>query len=135
MNFGNSIILKNRLLKMLLNFLSQINLQVQYPDIIPEGTEMQKRIKRISRLEKIAWQIKYVKVFCLLCNKYYPSIIFENIYEKIKFYSAVYNIGFKSEKTLNQIRKIRIFPRFGKQKYSYEDVSLEFYIKTTQSNI
>ncbi len=87
------------------------------------------RLERISRLEDINWQLKYLEIFCIIVETKSANQKFSSIKSKLKFYSSAYNIGFN--KTIAQIEKISeidSFPHFSEEKYKYYKISWFFYL-------
>ena len=102
-----------------------------YPELALALPAMGARAERVKRLESTEWQLKYLQVLCLLCKSKFAEMLFETQADELMFCAAVYNIGFRPANELAEIRKRKMFPRFGPEKFRYEDVAAEFYKKHT----
>lgn len=101
-----------------------------FPDFVIAGQNLDakgQRAERVKRLECIDWQMMYLKVFCLLVQKNYPMTNFMSENNKLRFYAAVYNIGFRPISVIYRERKKALFPRLGVLKFRYEDVAVCFF--------
>jgi hypothetical protein len=86
------------------------------------------RVERIDRLNTVAWQIKYLSLFCETVNRKFGKLAFSNEEEKLRFYASAYNCGFyKSEQQIKETEQKALFPHFSKQKFKYADISVLFY--------
>lgn len=103
-----------------------------FPDFVIAGhiqVAKEQRAERIKRMECLEWQMIYLKVFCLLVQKNYPLANFMSETNKLRFYAAVYNIGFRPVSELNRVRMKAQFPRSGRLKFRYENVAVCFFNK------
>ena len=85
----------------------------------------------MERLKDTKWQIKYACCFVAIENKLTDTIHFSNSEDKLAYYAAAYNYGFK--RPPGEIRKwigTKAFP-YGKKykikQVAYSEVALDFY--------
>ena len=105
------------------------DLKTDFSDcLFADPNSRQARVERVDRLNTFEWQMKYLTLFCLLVNKRFGAVSFNNEEEKLRFYASAYNSGF--QRTENDIKKMgekSLFPHFSKQKFKYTDISVWFY--------
>jgi hypothetical protein len=111
--------------------LKEFNFIKQYHSSIEEAI----RKERLERLNKLDWQVKYLKCFGAVVKHKFGDE-FNSIEDKIRFYASAYNLGFHFSKDdiINQIQ-VRTFPYgkfFGDNQLRYSDISVSMYLKNYQ---
>lgn len=98
-----------------------------YRDLLPSGSQRDKRRFRLKHLASLKGQLQYLSLFIDICKLKTVRINFTDIKDKIKYWATLYNSGLKlnsGEVIIQQNKKQ--FPHFTKE-FNYSDVSLEFY--------
>jgi hypothetical protein len=98
--------------------------------ILSDKLESNNRAARVDRLEKLEWQLKYLKLYWYVANHKFANVKFKNKEDRIRFYSAAYNFGFtRSSDEIKKWQSKHVFP-FGKnykgEQVSYSDISIFF---------
>jgi hypothetical protein len=95
------------------------------------GDTPELREKRVLRLDDVAWQVRYLRIFMLVMEKRYGRVSFSGPEDRLRFYATAYNVGYASgEAALRRAMNERRFHTellFPKTTYSYADVALSFF--------
>lgn len=104
-------------------------LKNRYRDLMPKGTEREKREFRLNNLSSLEGQLKYLELFIAVAKLKTESIEFSDIDSKIKYWATLYNSGINIGHDNNlKYQEKKFFPR-GAQLFNYSDVAFEFYNK------
>jgi hypothetical protein len=102
------------------------------------GDTAELRKRRILRLDDMAWQVLYLRLFMLVMQKRYGSIHFAGAEDRLCFYATAYNAGYSAgERFLRRAMEERRFHTellFPKTTYSYADVALFFFRRESLSS-
>ncbi|HOI44784.1 MAG TPA: hypothetical protein PLX50_04140 [Candidatus Aminicenantes bacterium] len=89
------------------------------------------RAERVRRLDDLAGQVRYLRMFMLVMNKMHGSAAFRDDRDRLRFYAAAYNSGYgrsaeeiRRKMTLRNYHLQLIFPA---ELYSYTDVAESYY--------
>jgi len=91
------------------------------------------RQERILRISSFEGQLNYLIAFYLISSTRFSHVHFENIEDRVQFFSTCYNTGY--QKTLNEIKAAMKNEEFhtGKltssRRYNYSDISVFWYRK------
>jgi len=104
-------------------------LRNKYQEFIFDNPDKREtRIERIDRLGNLAWQMKYLSLFCTVVNHKFSTVHFASEEDKLRFYASAYNCGFhKTEQQIRDTAQKPLFPHFSRQKFKYADISNWFY--------
>ncbi|MCC5945360.1 MAG: hypothetical protein JJT94_10515 [Bernardetiaceae bacterium] len=95
------------------------------------GDDKQIRRERITRLQKLEWQLIYLSAFIEIAYHRFPFLSDYDTQQSIIFLAAAYNAGIdKTQKQIEAVQKLKIFPYgkiIGNQQYSYVNISRYFY--------
>ncbi|TAE15575.1 MAG: hypothetical protein EAZ95_08605 [Bacteroidetes bacterium] len=98
-----------------------------------ETIESEIRQKRIARLRKVKWQLRYLRAFYGLMLHKFPTQMQGQQDAKVKFLASAYNRGFEqSETEILRWSKVFAFPhgsRYTGKQYNYAEVASYFYTK------
>lgn len=77
-----------------------------------DSKEVQRqREERLRRLDTPAWQARYACAFVALMGQLYPSQLFDNEFDRLKFYASAYNLGIEaSPQKIKDWQEVRAFP-------------------------
>ena len=97
----------------------------------PSVDEKEQRRIRFARMQDVRWQLVYAFGYYSIAQACFPNARFSSLSEKVKFFSAAYNLGFSStEQEIAQWIPQKAFP-FGRRhigpQVSYASLSAEFY--------
>lgn len=105
------------------------SLRERFKDIIPSGSEREKRKFRLIKLTSLAGQLRYLRLFIEIVRAKTNDIEFNDSFEKLRYWATLYNSGIDlNESEVLRIQTVNLFPKF-KRKYNYSSVSVEFYYK------
>jgi hypothetical protein len=100
------------------------------PDFAAEDSPEARR-QRILRLDDLAWQVRYLRLFMLVMNKRYARAKFGGDEDRLRFYATAYNAGYAAGETvLRRVmgrRRFHVELLFPKALYDYAEVALFFY--------
>jgi hypothetical protein len=89
------------------------------------------REKRVLRLDDMAWQVRYLRLFMLVMAKRYGKVVFAGVEDRLRFYATAYNGGYASgEPAIRRMMTERRFHTallFPRTTYNYADVALFFF--------
>ena len=89
------------------------------------------RGQRVGRLDDMAWQVRYLRLFMLVMGKRYSALGASGIEDRLRFYATAYNAGYLSgEEALRRMmprRRFHIALVLPSTTYSYADVALFFF--------
>jgi hypothetical protein len=95
------------------------------------GDTVELRRRKVVRLDDLAWQVRYLRLFMLVMDKRYGHIAFVGAEDRLRFYATAYNAGYASgEQALRRAvddRRFHIELLFPKKTYNYADVALFFF--------
>lgn len=96
------------------------------------------REKRILRLDDIAWQVRYLRIFMLVMGKRYGQVAFAGTEDRVRFYATAYNVGYASgEAVLRRSISERRFHTalfYSPTTYNYADVAAFYYRRLPAGN-
>jgi len=99
------------------------------------GETPELREKRVLRLDDLAGQVRYLRLFMLVMKKRYKQVAFADVEDRLRFYATAFNAGYASgEKALRRVMNERQFHTallFPRTKYNYADVALFYFRKTS----
>jgi hypothetical protein len=85
------------------------------------------REQRILRLDDLAWQVRYLRLFMLVMAKRYAAVSFAGPEDRLRFFATAYNAGYASgSAALRQKMRQKTFHTalfFADVRYSYADVA------------
>ena len=91
------------------------------------------RGQRVRRLDDLAWQVRYLRLFMLVMSKRYAAAAAGGIEDRLRFYATAYNAGYLSgDAALRRKmprRSFHISLVLPSMTYSYADVAL-FYFRS-----
>ena len=91
------------------------------------------REKRVLRLDDMAWQAQYLRLFMLVMEKRYGQVAFSGTEDRLRFYATAYNAGYASgERALRQMMNQRRFHTAlvpPKTVYNYADVAWFYFVQ------
>ena len=99
----------------------------KYSNMIPSGSDREKRKFRLKKLSDLSGQLEYLRLFMAIANERTSTIEFRDSEEKLKYLSTLYNSGVKLNR--NQVEKAlqeKKFPRLARA-FNYADVACEYY--------
>lgn len=86
------------------------------------------RERRVRRLDDLAWQVRYLRLFMLVMGKRYPAAARSRSEDTLRFYATAYNTGYAAgEAAIRRRFGRRLFhvARFAPaETYDYADVAL-----------
>jgi hypothetical protein len=89
------------------------------------------RTQRVRRLDDVAWQVRYLRLFMLVMGRRYAATATRDIEDRLRFYATAYNAGYLSgEASLRRLMNRRSFHTAlipPATTYSYADVALFFF--------
>jgi hypothetical protein len=95
------------------------------------GDTSELREKRVLRLDDLAWQVRYLRLFMLVMEKRYGQVAFADVEDRLRFYATAFNAGYASgEPALRRMMNERRFHTallFPRTTYNYADVALFFF--------
>jgi hypothetical protein len=95
------------------------------------GDSSRLRKERVTRLDDIRWQARYLRLFMMVMDKLYGNLKFVDDLERLRFSATAYNAGYASgEKAIRRmmgIRRFHVQPLFAKTRYNYADVSVFYF--------
>ena len=99
----------------------------KFSNLIPTGSEREKRKFRLGKLSNLSGQLEYLRLFMAIAAEKTSSIVFRDSEEKLKYLSTLYNSGINlnNNQVLNAMNKKR-FPRLDRE-FNYAEVAYEFY--------
>jgi len=99
------------------------------------GETPELREKRVLRLDDLAGQVRYLRLFMLVMKKRYKQVAFADVEDRLRFYATAFNAGYASGETAlrrvmneRQFHTALLFPR---TKYNYADVALFYFRKAS----
>lgn len=99
--------------------------------IVAEGNPRKSRKVRLDRLNRFDWQIIYAQCYWDIAEVHFKDVAFQSDLEKLRFYSAAYNFGFKkSIPSIMEWQDVKSFPygsNYTKTQRSYSDFAADFY--------
>ena len=99
----------------------------KYKDVIPTGSDRNKREYRLKQLSSLSGQLKYLEMFIEIVRHKTSSLHFNDTEEKIRFWATLYNSGLDLKQSdVSRLQKLKLFPKLLK-KFNYSSVSVEFY--------
>jgi hypothetical protein len=109
------------------NSLSMFNFIIYFEATNKEGV----RTERLKRMQDYKWQFEYLCLFYKYMEVKYKNTIFENIEDKLRFYSTAFNHSYTSDYSeILKWEKIAYFPQgFLNSKYIYCEICIELYNK------
>ena len=89
------------------------------------------RDQRVRRLDDMAWQVRYLRLFMLVMGKRYPTAAANGIEDRLRFYATAYNAGYLSgDAALRRMmprRSFHVALVLPSATYSYAEVALFFF--------
>ena len=89
------------------------------------------RERRVRRLEDLAWQVRYLRLFVLVMGKRYRLASFTGPEDRLRFYATAYNAGYAGgEAAIRRKMDRRLFHTAlfqPAETYNYADVALSYY--------
>ncbi|MFT5822870.1 MAG: hypothetical protein ACI8ZM_004127 [Crocinitomix sp.] len=96
--------------------------------------EKEVRSERVSRLTETAWQIHYLCLFYKVMDQRMVDKVWHSRAERVAFYAAAYNYGFKSSET--EIEAWQSQSKFPTDEYGgkapYAQIASDYYLKITR---
>jgi hypothetical protein len=95
------------------------------------GDRPEERGERVRRLDDMAWQARYLRLFMLVMEKRYGHLVFTDAEDRLRFYATAYNAGYAAGEA--RIRRALADKHFHleifapKKTYNYADVAVQFY--------
>lgn len=106
---------------------SSESLSKRFKDVIPSGSEREKREFRLKRLASLTGQLRYLELFIVVARTKTSHLKFGDNSAKLKYWATLYNSGVDlNESDVYRLQKLNLFPKFEK-KYNYAAVSNEFF--------
>jgi hypothetical protein len=92
------------------------------------------REQRVLRLDDLAWQSRYLRVFMLVMGKRYGGVAFATSEERVRFYAAAYNAGYTSGETVlrrrARERRFHTALLIPATRYCYADIAAFFFTRS-----
>ena len=89
------------------------------------------RGERVRRLDNMAWQVRYLRLFMLVMGKRYSALGASGIEDRLRFYATAYNAGYAGgEAAIRRKMDRRLFHTAlfqPAETYNYADVALSYY--------
>lgn len=99
----------------------------RFKDIIPSGSEREKRKFRLVKLTSLAGQLRYLRLFIEIVRTKTNDIEFNDRFAKLRYWATLYNSGMDlNESEVLRQQTVNLFPKF-ERKFNYSSVSVEFY--------
>lgn len=103
------------------------HLHYKYKDLIPTGSNRNRREYRLKQLSSLSGQLKYLEVFIEIVRRKTSSLHFNGTEDKIRYWATLYNSGLDLKQSdVSRLQELKLFPKLLK-KFNYSSVSVEFY--------
>lgn len=106
---------------------SSTELKSQFAELLPEGSEREKREFRLKKLASIKGELRYLDLFITIVKSITDEINFESDEQKLRYWATLYNSGLNlSEENVAAFQSKKLFPK-GENRFNYSDIVCEFY--------